>query len=133
VTTDPAAKDPALTAEGSARAARLAEMLSAAGVTAIYTTPFTRTRNTAAPLAARAKLTPIEVSAGATFAADMAGKLRAAHGGTIVVVGHTNTTHDTLVALGIADAPTIDESDYGNLFIVTFTGNAKPSLVHLRY
>src|SRR5690242_8447292 len=70
--TDPAVKDPELTPAGTARAQALAQMLMKSGVTAIYTTPYARTRSTAAPLATALKLTPIEVNVSKTFADDMA-------------------------------------------------------------
>ncbi len=131
--TDPATKDPALSPAGEERAQTLARMLASADVTAIYTTPYVRTRSTAAPVAAEKKLTPIEVDAGATFAQDMAAKIRAHHGGTILVVGHSNTTQDVIRALGIEDAPKIEDSEYDDLFIVTIGTNTEPKMVHLTY
>jgi broad specificity phosphatase PhoE len=131
--TDPAIKDPALTPTGEARAQALAHMLASTDVTAIYTTPYVRTRSTAAPLAASKKLTPIEINTGETFAQDMATKLRAHHGGTIVVVGHSNTTPDVIRALGIENAPKIEDSEYDNLFIVTIGTNTEPKMVRLKF
>ena len=49
--------DPELSAAGAARAQKLAAMLADAGVTAIITTEFKRTKNTAAPLAVKLKVT----------------------------------------------------------------------------
>jgi phosphohistidine phosphatase SixA len=132
VTTDPNAKDPALTAAGEERAQRLARMLADADVTAIFTTPFIRTRSTAAPLATLKKVTPVEVPTGPTFAAEMAKRIHALAGGTIVVVGHTNSTQDLMKALGVTNAPKIEESEYDNLFIVAL-GPDEPVLVRLRY
>lgn len=125
--------DPPLTPEGEARAKKLAVMLAKSGITAIYTTPFTRTRNTAAPLATALKLTPIEVKTGPTFAADMAAKLRAEPAGsTVLVVGHSNSTPNVMKALGIANPPVIDDAtEFDNVFIVTLS--EEPKLLVLKY
>ena len=128
--------DPPLTEAGEARAKLLARMLGSANVSAIYTTPYARTRNTAAPLAEALKLTPIEIKPGPTFAADMAAKLLAEHAGkTVLVVGHSNTTQQVMKALGIPDAPRIEESEYDNLFIVTIVEGegAGARMVRLKY
>jgi broad specificity phosphatase PhoE len=130
--TDPAIKDPALTPAGEERAQTLARMLAGNDITAIYTTPYVRTRSTAAPLAAAKKLTPIEIATGASYAHDLAAKLREQHG-TIVVVGHSNTTPDVIKALGIENPPAIPDSDFDNLFIVTIGDNVIPSMVQLKY
>ncbi|HEX7833529.1 MAG TPA: phosphoglycerate mutase family protein [Thermoanaerobaculia bacterium] len=130
--TDPTNKDVGLSPEGEARAERLARMLAGANVTTVHTTPYVRTRSTAAPTAKMAKVTPIETTPGPAYAADMAAKLRASHG-TILVVGHSNTTQDLMKALGVENAPKIEESEYDNLFIVTFTGDGEPTMLHLRY
>jgi phosphohistidine phosphatase SixA len=125
--------DPPLTEAGEARAKNLAKMLAKSGITTIYTTPYTRTRTTAAPVAATLNLTPIEVPTGPTFAADMAAKLRALPAGsTALVVGHSNSTPAVAKALGIANAPSIDDAtEFDKIFIVTLTD--EPKLVVLTY
>lgn len=125
--------DPPLTAEGEARAQKLAQMLAKSGISAIYTTPYARTRSTAAPLAAALKLTPVETKTGPTFANDMAATLRALPAGsTALVVGHSNSTPAVMKALGIADAPSIDDkSEFDKIFIVTL--GDEPKLVTLVY
>ena len=125
--------DPPLTEAGQARAKRLAAMLARSGVTSIYTTPYTRTRSTAAPVAAALSLTPIEAKTGATYAEDMAATLRALPAGsTALVVGHSNSTTSVMKALGIANAPAIDDkTEFDKIFILTLTD--EPKLVVLTY
>lgn len=130
---DPSSKDPALTGEGEQRAQTLARMLEAAGVDAIYTTPYTRTRDTAAPLATAMKLTPVEIAPAPTFARDMAARLREHRGQTVLVVGHSNSTQDVIRALGIADAPKIDDHTYDDFFIVTIGEGAETRMLRLKY
>ena len=132
--TDPGLEDPPLSAEGAARSRSLASVLASSGVSVIYTTPYERTRQTAAPLAAALSLTPVEVKAGATYANDLAARIRAEHSGdTVLVVGHSNTTQDVIRALGIEDAPAIAESEFDYLFIVTIGTDVEPRLVTLHY
>ncbi|MGZ8781809.1 MAG: histidine phosphatase family protein, partial [Thermoanaerobaculia bacterium] len=101
--------------------------------TAIYTTPYARTRDTAAPIASALRLTSIEVKPGPSYAADLAAKIRAEHAGkTVLVVGHSNTTQNVMKALGIENAPKIEETEYDNLFIVTLTSSGAKMLV-LKY
>jgi broad specificity phosphatase PhoE len=124
--------DPPLTVEGEARAKNLARLLSASGITAIYTTPFARTRNTAEPIATALKLTPVEVKTGATYAADVVARIQAEPAGaTILVVGHSNTTQHALTALGIANAPKIEDTEHDNLFVVTL--GDEPKMLVLKY
>lgn len=130
---EPAA-DPPLTDAGQLRANELARVLGSAGIDAIYTTPFARTRATATPLAAALKVTPIEMRTGPTYAADMAATIIAKHrGSTVLVVGHSNSTQHVIHALGIADAPKIEESTFDNLFIVSLADGSEPRLTSLRY
>lgn len=126
--------DPPLSEAGQLRARELARVLGGAGVTAIYTTPFARTRDTAAPLAAALKVQPVEVKTGAAYAGEVAARIRARHaGGTVLVVGHSNSTQQVIRALGIADAPAITDWQYDDLFIVTLAEGSAPRLVSLRY
>lgn len=125
-------KDPELTAAGQERSKELARVLAGAGVSAIFTTPFARTRNTAAPLAAALGLEPIEIAGGKTYADDLVKRLADYPGRTVLVVGHSNTTPDVMGRLGIEAPPSIADSQYDDLFIVTFRGTAA-QLVSLRY
>jgi 2,3-bisphosphoglycerate-dependent phosphoglycerate mutase len=125
--------DPLLTAEGQQRAERLARMLGNTPISAIYTTPFARTRGTAAPLAAAKSLTPVEVTVTPTYARDIVAGVHEQRGGTFVVVGHSNTTRDVLRAFGFSDAPEIPETDYDNLFILTYGPSTESRLLSLKY
>jgi TonB family protein len=127
------ANDPALTAAGRQRAQNLARMLANAGVTAIYTTPYTRTRDTVAPLASAVHVQPVEMAVSDTYARDVVQKVHEQHGGTIVVAGHSNTTPDVLRALGVLDVKEIADSEYDNLYIVTLGPFAVPRLLSLKY
>lgn len=125
--------DPVLTAEGQQRAERLARMFGNTPISVIYTTPFARTRGTAAPLAAAKALTPVEVTVTPTYARDIVAKVHEQRGGTFVVVGHSNTTRDVLRAFGFSDAPEIPETDYDNLFILTYGPSTESRLLSLKY
>jgi phosphohistidine phosphatase SixA len=124
------AGDPALSDAGKARAAALVSTLAGAGVTAIITTEFTRTRETAAPLAARIGVTPQVVAArGMAGAAHVAATLTAIRShtrGVVLVVGHSNTVPAIIAALGAARMRDLCESDYDNLFVV-HRGGASPA------
>lgn len=96
------ARDPALTAAGMARAAALDSMLAGARVTGVLVTPFRRNRETAAPVAERHGVAPTEVaiSGGIAAYAEAVATTARRLGGTVVVVGHSNTLDDVVAALG---------------------------------
>jgi broad specificity phosphatase PhoE len=123
-----ASKDPDLSEAGRTRAEDLAKILRDARITAIYTTEFKRTQETAAPLAKAVGIVPSSLPAKDIDA--LAEKLRAAKGNTFVVA-HGNTIPDLIKMLGIPESINIAENDYDNLFVVTLT--AKPELVRLHY
>lgn len=125
--------DPPLSKAGVARAAELARVLGGAKIDAIYTTPYERTRRTAAPIAAQLGMTATEIKAGKTYAEEMAKIIRDRHAGqTVLIVGHSNTTAQVIGALGIAAPPKIVDSQYDDLFVVTLTGGSA-TLLPLRY
>lgn len=120
--------DPDLAAAGHARAKRLAALLRDAKITAIYATEYKRTQQTAAPLASALGIGLTTVPS--KDVQGLADRLNAA-AGHVLVVGHSNSVPAILKALGVEEAVAIDESDFGNLFVLT---RASPSsLLRLRY
>ncbi len=111
-----ASPDPPLSDVGRARADRLASMLSAAGITAIYTTEFIRTQQTAAPLAAALRVTPATMSSKDTAA--MVARVKTEHPRDVVlIVGHSNTVPDLVKAFG-GSSVTVGDSEYDKLFVI---------------
>jgi phosphohistidine phosphatase SixA len=106
--------DPLLSPAGEARAAKLAAMLADAGITAIYSTEFRRTQDTAKPLAAKIGVSVTTVPAGDLAA--LTAKISGDPKGIALVVGHSNTVPAVIKALG-GTAPAIADSEYDNLFI----------------
>lgn len=108
---------PALTAAGQDRAERLAELLADEDISAIWSTNYRRTLDTAAPLAAQLGLTvqiydPADL---AGFAAQFTGDPSQ----TILIVGHSNTTPDMSAALGgEPGTPIYEPTEYDRLYVV---------------
>lgn len=108
--------DPALSPQGRERAARLARMLAGAGITAVHTSPYQRTRGTAAAVAGALGLEPREYDP-----RDLPGfaeRLKGA-GGVHLVVGHSNTTPALAQLLGGDPGAPIPESEYGRVYQLT--------------
>ena len=91
-------RDPGLSDEGKERARSLARLLSSAGVTHLYSTPYRRTRDTLAPLAKGSDLTLVDYSPRDLPA--LARQLTLLPPGSVAVVaGHSNTTPSLVLAL----------------------------------
>jgi 2,3-bisphosphoglycerate-dependent phosphoglycerate mutase len=111
-------KDPALTEEGNARARRLQLLLDKSSVDAVYTTPYKRTRATVEPLAMAKGVAVSEYEPQKESAIDE--MLKQHEGKTILVSGHSNTIPEIANWLtGSKEYTDFDESDYGNLMIVS--------------
>ena len=121
-------KDAELSEAGRARAEALANMLRDSKISAIYTTEFKRTQQTAAPLARTLALTVTTLPA--ENKAALVEKVRASNSPSLVV-GHGNTIPDVIKALGITEPVNIPDSDYDNLFVVVL--GEKPYLIRLHY
>ena len=122
--------DPDLSAAGQQRAEGLARILKDAEITAIFTTEFKRTQETAAPTAKELHVSPTVIPANQIPA--LVEKLRGLKGnGNSLVVGHGNTIPDLLKALGIETPVKISENDYSDLFVITM--GDKPQLLRLHY
>lgn len=122
------AADPELSEAGRARAEALATALKDAGIAAIFATEYTRTQQTAAPLAKRLGVTVQTVPS--KDAEALVAKVKAAKG-NVLIVGHSNTVPATIKRLGIEAPVTIADSDHDDLFIVT--PGPPPSLLRLHY
>jgi broad specificity phosphatase PhoE len=128
------ADDPPLTAAGEARARDLLAAVRDAGVSAIITTQFARTRATAQPTAAALSIVPsVVTAAGATHAQDVAAAIRKHPGQTVLVVGHSNTVPEIIQALGGKRPANICDAVYDNLYIVTIAADGKVGVVQARY
>jgi broad specificity phosphatase PhoE len=133
-TDDP--KDPSLSAEGQARAQRLAVALKDLPLTAVVASQFRRTQQTAQPAAQaqglEVKVKPIGDSV--AFARELAHHIRQDHAGhALLVVGHSNTVPDVVEALtGTKPAPIADD-EFDRIYVVTLPADGKARFVVLRY
>ena len=130
---DDGTKDPPLNEVGISRASTLATLLSNQEVTALYSTPFKRTRQTLAPLAESAKL---EISDYDPFAGDdWLKSLHGSHaGGTVVIVGHSNTIPALANRLlGSETFAQFEESEYSNLIIIVSQEFGAGKLIRLTF
>lgn len=123
--------DPSLSAEGKARAERFAKLVSPLGPTHLVATEYKRTQETLEPLAQATKLS-IDVQP-AKDTDGLANALKTAASGSVTVVaGHSNTVPLVASALG-HPIGTIDESEFGRVFVVRFDcSEAGSTLTELR-
>ena len=125
--------DPILTKAGMERAIDLSHMLADLPITAVYSTDFKRTKQTAQPTAT-AKGLEINIYNHRELEAT-AKEIFSKHSeGVILVVGHSNSTPNFInLLLGEKKIEQIDESDYDNLFIVQAKEIASAEVLHLHY
>ena len=128
------ANDPPLTTAGEARARELWSAIKDAGVSAVITTQFVRTKATAQPTATALHLTPEVVNAsGTTHPQAVATAVRKHAGQTVLVVGHSNTIPAIVEALGAPRPAAICDPEYDNLFVVTIAADGKVGLVRAKF
>ena len=131
------ANDPVLDSTGLRRAEMLLDVVRDANITAVYTTPYARTRLTGEPVARKLGLTPSVVDTrGGTPAhvqavADRV--LAEQRGRTTLVVGHSNTIPLIVRALGGSAPDQLEDHEYDNLFIVTIPASGPATTVRARY
>jgi broad specificity phosphatase PhoE len=120
--------DPDLSDAGRARAQSLATILKDANITAIFTTEFKRTQQTASPLASSLGIQTVTLNS-----KEPAKLLQALKeiSGNALIVGHSNTIPAIIKDLGVTTTVTLGDTDYDNLFIVA-TGQP-PRMVRLHY
>ncbi|HMJ67559.1 MAG TPA: phosphoglycerate mutase family protein [Cyclobacteriaceae bacterium] len=122
-------KDPMLSKEGQDRAQQLLQKLEKQKIDAVYSTNYNRTKNTVKPVA-EAKNVTIQTYESLKFD-ELVAKYK---GGTVLICGHSNTIPGFANSLlGNKQFANYDDSDYGNLLIVTVTAVGKGNVTHLRY
>jgi broad specificity phosphatase PhoE len=110
--------DPPLSAEGKLRSERLPKILEAYKTDTIYSTNYTRTKQTVTPLATKFNKTiqlydPRNLS-------NFSKELLQIKDKTIVVVGHSNTTPMLAnLLIGESAYAAMDDNDYSKYWIVT--------------
>lgn len=129
--------DSPLTEAGVQRAQALVRVAEEAGVSAIYSSQFRRSQETARPIAERAGVAvtqfPVDLKSPGDYGKRLAGDIMAKHAGqTVLVVGHGNTVAATIEAL-TGQAATIGDVQYGNLFIVTVAPSGVARVIKAQY
>jgi broad specificity phosphatase PhoE len=123
--------NPSLSVAGQLRAQHLAFVLGQAGITAIYTSQFDRTKQTAQPLADLLKIKPVEVNA--DFSDKLVEEILGKHAGErVLVVGHSDTVPEIIGMLGAKAGP-IEDSEYDNLYVVTVIEKGNATAINMKY
>jgi len=66
--------------------------------------------------------------------AELLTQIRSQHRGQMIFIsGHNNTVPEIIAALGGPNYPTIPESEYDNLYIVTVYRTGKAKVVKMKY
>ncbi|MFN2492064.1 MAG: phosphoglycerate mutase family protein [Pyrinomonadaceae bacterium] len=129
---EPGNNNPSLSPAGQQRAQELVRVLGNAGITAIYGSQYSRTQQTAQPLANHLSLPVNQAEANNT--AELVRRIKSEHqGGVVFVAGHNNTVPAIIGGLGGGNFPIIPESEYDNLFVVTLYPLEKAKVVKLKY
>ncbi|HEX2522324.1 MAG TPA: phosphoglycerate mutase family protein [Terriglobia bacterium] len=124
--------DAVLSPTGETQAKRLGHVLKDVGITAIYTSQFKRTIQTATPLAHLLKIKPFTYEQ--TDIDGVVKEIRRKHAKEIVmVVGHRSTVPRILKQFGALEPVALGSSEYDSLFILTLPPNQSPTLLHLRF
>jgi phosphohistidine phosphatase SixA len=129
----PEEPDAHLTARGLQQADELAVLLADAGIRHIYTTELTRTRQTAAPTAKQAGVTPVVVSQQDFDGLIAAIRATLRDGEATLVVGHRSTVPRIVKALSGRDIPPLASGEFTRILAVTLLPGGHNSVVTLRY
>ena len=124
---EPAGTDPSLSAAGRRRAKLLADMLADASIGAIFTSEFKRTKETAAPIAQRLHLAPVQIDDDVSTGAQ---QVRAA-GDRVLVVGHSDTVPALIAQLG-GPQVTIPDAAFDRFFVLQVHA-ASAELLPMKY
>ncbi len=131
-----AGEDPPLSAEGVARAERLAAVFGAAGqpgaIDAIFVTDRARTAQTARPLATRLAVPVIILPADdlATLQHRIFAEYR---GRRVLVIAHSNTVPEIVRRLAAGgDYPPLGDGEYGTAYVVAVPRWSRPAVLRMQ-
>ena len=125
-------RDPSLTAAGRERAEALSALLADAGITAIFSSEYKRTQETAEPLAKRLGLSVTTVKA-KEQASLLAKVRRLPPGSRALVVGHSDTVPSLTFRMTGTRVPELTDADYDRLYIGTVPSRGDGQVVILHY
>jgi hypothetical protein len=131
-------RDPTLSEAGLARAAALVRLLGDTKLTHAFTSEYKRTRDFAAPAAAKHELTTTTVPG--RDLAGLVGQLKALpEGSTALVVGHSNTLPAVAKGLGaeltgLVKGTDLGDAEYDRCVVIALGREGDPpALLELRY
>jgi phosphohistidine phosphatase SixA len=127
------APDCGLSAEGLSRANDLKRTLRNVGISAIYTTPYRRAKETIKPLAGERNIAITEYSTRKPYDELLHGILAENRGKVVIVVGHSFTIPK--MVSNFTDGacnPKVAEDQFDNLFLITL-GSDSVGFLNLRY
>lgn len=129
----PEEPDALLTPRGLQQADELAAVLADANIRHVYTTDVTRTKQTAAPTAKKANVTPIAVAQDDLdgLIAQVRGTLR--DGESTLVVGHRSSVPKIAKALTGKDIPLLAFDEFTRLTVATIFPDGRTNVVTLRF
>ncbi len=128
----PGEQDPKLTTEGTARAARLAEVLRDEPMGAVFVTRTARSFATGAPTSDYNGIEPTVYPP--TGYDDLRAKVMALPGGTsALVVAHSNTVPGIVKSLGGREMEELPEKEFDRLIVLVLSGETLVRMVELRY
>jgi len=129
---EPNNPDPDLSPDGLERAQEIARVFGETGINAIYATQYKRTQQTVKPLSDRTGVAVKLLQANQTD--ELVNQLQTTNRGqTVFIAGHNNTVPAIVSTLSGQNFPTIPESEFDNLYIVTIYRFGKAKVVRMKY
>jgi len=129
-------QDPPLSPEGEERAERLAQMFGRGNgvgrIDAIYVSDARRNQQTAAPLAERLGKQVTVVPA--TDTKGLVSRVMHEHeGGSVLIIGQSNTVPELIHELGDIDVPPIAEDEFDTLYVLSVPSFGHASVLRMQY
>lgn len=125
--------DPALSTDGQDRATELLRVLKNVPLQAVFASNYNRTRQTAQPTATDKGLS-VQIYDPTNQSPFIDATLAAYKGGTVLVLGHSNTAPALLNLLTGTNLYTqLPDTQFDNLYVVTVFEKGRAKVVHLKY